>query len=401
MDAETVHDEIEHVRPVHGVKPALAALATGTFAIGTTEFGTMSILQPLADSLHLSVEQASTTISSYAMGVVVGAPVLAVTGAKLSRKTMVVLLICLFVVGNLGTVLCATLPSIEILRFITGLPHGAFFGIAALIAASLVDYSHRGRAIGFVFTGIMISTVIGAPSFTVLSQYVSWHFIYILIASVGVICIASMLYFVPKDAPHPGANPMTELKALFIPQVWFTFFTGAIGFAGLFGVYTFLTSALSEVTHLNHWAISLYQVVCGLGLVAGNAFGSAMVDRNLDKTVIYALIASIFFMLGFWLTLPYQWLVLPFCFLIPAGCIIISPALQTRLMDVAGDAQTLAAALNQSAFNCANALGPWFAAQLIDAGFGFHAVGWGGAILSAGGLVIYLVALAVKKRVPA
>ncbi|UMM64570.1 MFS transporter [Aristophania vespae] len=398
MDAAITHDAVERVRPLHGVKPALTALAIGTFAVGAGEFGIMSILPAFAHSLNLTIEQATPVISSYALGVVIGAPVLAVAGAKLSRRSMVLALLCLFIIGNIATILCTQLPYIEAMRFITGLPHGAFFGIAALIGASLVDHAHRGRAIGFVFSGIMLSTLIGAPAFGVASQYVSWRIIYGFIAFLGFICILSVLYYIPKDKPHPDINPLSELDALKSGQVWLTLLTGAIGFGGLFGVYTFLTSALAEVTHLNHWIISIYQVIYGLGLVAGNAFGSIMVDRNLNKTVLIALIASIIFMIGFWLTLPYAWLALIFCFLLPAACIMLSPALQTRLMDVAGEAQTLAAALNHSAFNMANALGPWIAAQLIESGFGLGSVGWGGALLSAGGLLIYLVAMYLMKR---
>lgn len=388
----------ERLPPPYGVNPAIFALMLGTFTIGTGEFGMMGLLPAFAHSLHLPIAAASSVISAYALGVVIGAPVMAVFGAKLPRRTLLLLLLGLFVVGNIGTILCTALGPIEIMRFITGLPHGAFFGIAALTGASMVERARRGRTIGRVLSGIMISTVIGSPLCTFATQYISWEVVYGTLALLGVVCILGVYIFVPADKPHSGVNALSELNAIRHPQVLLTLLTGAIGFGGLFGIYTFLTSSLGTVTHLSHWMVTFYQIVWGCGMVAGNAFGGAMIDRNLDRTTIYSLIASIVFMLTFWLCLPSAWAMLPICFLLPAATIILSPAMQSRLMDVAGDAQTLAASLNHSAFNVANALGAWFAAMLVDAHLGLASIGWGGAILSASGLVIYLITIFLARR---
>lgn len=396
--SHTAPPEAERLRPPHGVGPAIFALMLGTFTIGTGEFGMMGLLPAFAHSLNLPVEAASSVISAYALGVVIGAPIMAVLGAKLPRRTLLLWLLGLFVIGNIGTVLCSALGPIEIMRFITGLPHGAFFGIAALTGASMVERARRGRTIGRVLSGIMISTVIGSPLCTFATQYISWQIVFTVLTALGVICILGVYFLVPADKPQTNVNALAELNAVTRPQVLLTLLTGAIGFGGLFGIYTFLTSALGEVTHLNHWAITLYQIVWGCGMVAGNAFGGAMIDRNLDRTTIWSLVGSIIFMLAFWLLLPSTYAMLLICFLLPAATIILSPAMQSRLMDVAGNAQTLAASLNHSAFNVANALGAWFAAMLVDAHLGLHAVGWGGALLSAGGLIIYLITLILARR---
>ncbi len=395
--SQTETASVKLIRPPHGVYPAIIALMLGTFTIGTGEFGMMGILPAFAHALNISLGQASEVISAYALGVVVGAPIMAIAGAHLPRRTVLLLLLLLFCIGNIGTITCSSLISIEVMRFITGLPHGAYFGIAALTGASMVERARRGRTVGMVLSGIMISTVIGSPLSTFMVQYVSWEVIYGALTVLGLLCILGVALFIPADRPEKHVNALSELTAFKNPQVLLTLFTGAIGFGGLFGVYTFLTSGLSEVTHLSAWMVTLYQIVWGCGMVAGNAFGGAMIDRNLDRTTILGLIASCIFMLAFWLLLPFKEAILLVCFLLPAATIILSPAMQTRLMDVAGDAQTLAASLNHSAFNIANALGAWFAALLVDHNLGLHAVGWGGALLSAGGLVIYLITIGLAR----
>ncbi|TPW36659.1 MFS transporter [Oecophyllibacter saccharovorans] len=381
----------------HGVRPALLALALGTFTIGTGEFGMMGVLPEFARSLNITLEQGSLVISAYALGVVVGAPVIAVLGARLARRTLLMAMLGLFVIGNVGTVLATSLPAILVMRFITGLPHGVYFGVGALAGATLVDRSHRGRAVGQVLGGIMIATVIGAPLATFVSDHVGWKAVYAALAVLGTLCLLGVGWFLPRDMPDRSANPLTELSVFKSPQVLLTLLTAAVGFGGLFGIYTFLTSALADVTHLSAGSITLYQVVWGLGMVGGNAVGSAMIDRNLDRTTIWSLAASTVFMVAFSFFMPDRLPLLVLCFLVPAASIILSPAMQTRLMDWAGRAQTLAASLNHAAFNLANAFGAWFAGQLVGL-WGLTTIGWGGALLSAGGLGIYLVTVALARR---
>jgi len=381
--------DVERVRPPHGVEPAMLSLMLATFTIGTGEFAMMGLLPEFSHSLNITISQASWAISAYAMGVVIGAPLIAILGARLPRRTLLLCLLCLFIVGNIGSILMPSFAGIELMRFITGLPHGAFFGVSALIGASMVERARRGRAVGRVLSGIMISTVIGSPLSTYAANHVGWREAYGTIAALGALCFAGIWFFAPRDRPHPSATALTELGAFKRPQVLLTLLTSAVGFGGLFGIYTFLTTGLTEVTQLPGWLVAVYQVVWGLGMVAGNALGGTMADRSIDRTVIVSLTASIVFMLGFWLLLPSPYAMLPITFLVPAGIIMLSPALQTRLMEVAGDAQTLSASLNHSAFNLANAFGAWLGAVLVSSGLGLGSVGWGGALFSSLGLVIY------------
>ncbi|WP_215746628.1 MFS transporter [Gluconobacter sp. P1C6_b] len=385
--------DVERVRPPHGVGPAMLSLMLATFTIGTGEFAMMGLLPEFSHSLNITISQASWAISAYAMGVVIGAPLIAIIGARLPRRTLLLCLLCLFIAGNVGSILMPGFTGIELMRFITGLPHGAFFGVSALIGASMVERARRGRAVGQVLSGIMISTVIGSPLSTYAANHVGWRVAYGSIAALGVLCFAGIWFFAPRDKPHPGATALAELGAFKRPQVLLTLLTSAVGFGGLFGIYTFLTTGLTQVTHLPGWFVAVYQVVWGLGMVAGNALGGTMADRSIDRTVIVSLTTSIVFMLGFWLLLPSPYAMLPVTFLVPAGIIMLSPALQTRLMEVAGDAQTLAASLNHSAFNLANAFGAWLGAVLVSSGLGLGSVGWGGAVFSALGLLIYFITI--------
>ncbi|MBS1102667.1 MFS transporter [Gluconobacter sp. Dm-62] len=385
--------DVERVRPPHGVGPAMLSLMLATFTIGTGEFAMMGLLPEFSHSLNITISQASWAISAYAMGVVIGAPLIAIIGARLPRRTLLLWMLCLFIAGNVGSILMPGFAGIELMRFITGLPHGAFFGVSALIGASMVERARRGRAVGQVLSGIMISTVIGSPLSTYAANHVGWRVAYGSIAALGVLCFVGIWFFAPRDRPHPGATALSELGAFKRPQVLLTLLTSAVGFGGLFGIYTFLTTGLTEVTHLPGWLVAVYQVVWGLGMVAGNALGGTMADRSIDRTVIVSLTGSIVFMLGFWLLLPSPYAMLPITFLVPAGIIMLSPALQTRLMEVAGDAQTLAASLNHSAFNLANAFGAWLGAVLVSSGLGLGSVGWGGALFSALGLLIYFITI--------
>ncbi|MBB2174583.1 MFS transporter [Gluconacetobacter johannae] len=370
-------------------------MALGTFAIGTGEFAIMGMLPEMASSLDVSVPVAGHIISAYALGVVVGAPLIAVAGARLPRRTLLMVLMAVFVVGNVLAILSPGYRTLEGMRFLTGLPHGAFFGVAALVAASLVDRAHRGRAVGRVMAGLTVSSVLGAPFATWGGEFLGWRLTYALIGVLGVASLLLIVRNIPADPPHPGASPLRELGALRRSQVWFTLATGAVGFGGMFCVYTYLSDVLINVSGYPAYTVPLVQALWGVGMVAGNLIGARLVDVNLNMTVILAFVWSMVTLCLFYLTASSPWVVTPVILLL-GGIIALVPALQTRLMDVAADAQTLAASLNHSAFNVANALGAWLGGVVIAAGQGEQAVGWAGAMLSAGGLVIFLAALAAQ-----
>ncbi|QDH13863.1 MFS transporter [Formicincola oecophyllae] len=386
------------VLPPHGARLALLTLTLGTFTVGAGEFGMMSVLPSFASAMHVSVARASAAITAYALGVVVGAPLLSVLGARMGRRGLLVLMFGLFIAGNAATVWLGSFQGVVAGRFLAGLPHGMIFGLSALVAASMAPPERRGRAVGKALSGIMLATVVAAPLATWVAQAWGWRVVYAAIGLGGLLCACAAHVTLPATAGNPRANPLAELGAFKRPQVLLTLLTGAVGFGGMFGIYTFLTTALENVTGLGVGATSLCQVLWGLGLVAGNGAAGPLIDRNLDQTVLLSLGAGAVLMLSLTLLLPHAVPTAVLCLLIPAAIIMLSPALQTRLMDVAGDAQTMAAAMNHAAFNAANALGSWLAALLVGAGFGLGSVGWSGALLSSGGLLIYLLALGLARR---
>ncbi len=382
-----------------GARPGLVllALAMGGFAIGTTEFAAMSLLPAFAPDLGIDDPTAGHVISAYALGVVIGAPVIAVLAATIARRTLLVGLMVLFALGNGLSALAPTYGWMLTFRFLAGLPHGAYFGVAALVAASLVPRERRTQAVSRVILGLTIATVIGVPLANGIGQLVGWRWSFGLVALLALLTAGMVRLYAPLGAPSAGASPLRELGALRRGQVWLTLATGAIGFGGLFSVYTYLASTLLDVTHAGPVAIPAVLAVFGLGMTAGNLVCAWAADRAQMPAAGATLVWSALALALYPAATASLWTLVPTVFLIGCGC-GLATILQTRLMDVAEDAQTLAAALNHSAFNVANALGPWLAGLALTAGFGLPATGWVGVALALGGLVIWAVSLMVDRR---
>lgn len=391
-------DATIQVQPPHGRTAALLTLTFGTFVVGTGEFAIMGMLPEFARSLGLSPADAGYAITAYAMGVVIGAPLITILGARLSRRELLLLLLILFCLGNLLSIAMPTPGLVEVGRFITGLPHGALFGISALVAASMVERSRRGWAVGRVLSGIAISTLIGAPFSTFAANHFGWRIAYLIISVFGFLTFLGVWRYIPADTPNRKNSPLREVTALVNVQVLLTLLTAAIGFGGMFAIYTYLTSVLQNVTHVPEWQVMLFMVLWGFGMLAGANVGAWIVDRNLDTAALVALTGSAVVMMAFPFLLHNGLLLMVDVFLIPAFVNTLGPALQTRLMDFAGDAQTLAASLNHSAFNIANALGASLGSVLLARQFGYGSLGIGGAILSVAGLLVYLLAMLVLRR---
>lgn len=386
------------VAPPHGRTAALLILTFGTFVVGTGEFAIMGMLPEFAASLGLSPADAGYAITAYAIGVVVGAPLITILGARLSRRELLLTLLLLFCFGNILSILMPTPGLVEVARFITGLPHGALFGISALVAASMVERSRRGWAVGRVLSGIAISTLIGAPFSTFAADHFGWRVAYLLIGILGLVTFLGVLRYIPADVPNRKNSPLKEVTALGNTQVLLTLLTAAIGFGGMFAIYTYLTSVLQNVTHVPEWEVMVYMVVWGAGMLTGANVGAWLVDRNIDLAAMLALAGSAVTMVVFPMVLHSHLGLMLDVFLVPAFVNALGPALQTRLMDFAGDAQTLAASLNHSAFNIANALGASLGSVLLAHQYGYGALGFGGAILSLAGLLTYIIALIFLKR---
>ena len=381
----------------HGRGWAVLALATGAFAIGTGEFSMMGLLPSVAGSLHVTMPRAGLLVSLYAAGVVVGAPLITVLCAKMPRHRLLMGLMALYALGNLLSAFSDRLWTVGLFRFLSGLPHGAFFGVAALVAASMVTHEQRARAVGRVMLGLTLSTIVGAPLAAWCGSFVDWHLAYWTVGALSALTLALLAAFLPAIPAADGASPLTELRALARLQVWLALATGAVGFGGLFAIYTAIPPALAG--QVPAAAIPLVLVVLGLGMAIGNTVGASFADRALRRTIVAMLIWDGVTALLFVPALPHGWAVAADAFLLGAG-VALAPALQTRLMDVAADAQALAAALNHSAFNIANGLGVFLAGAAVTAGYGWSSAGFVGAGLALCGVLIFAVSLLVERVRP-
>lgn len=373
------------------------ALAVGSFGIGTGEFAIMGLLPNVAQEFGVTTPEAGYAISAYALGVFIGAPIIAVLAAKLSRQTLLLLLMAVFALGNAVSAVAPTFESFVFMRFLTGLPHGAYFGVAALVAASLVPHNKRAQAVARVMMGLTVATLIGTPVATWFGQMMTWRIAFGAVGFLGALTVALIWFFLPKDKVQEGASPMRELGAFKRKQVWYTLGIGAVGFGGLFSVFSYIASTTTQVAQMPESAVPVMMAIFGSGMIVGNLVGAWFADKALKATIAGTLVGSVVVMLLLWLTAENPYL-LSLCVFLVGGSVALGPVLQTRLMDVAADAQTLAAASHHSAFNIANALGAWLGGLAIAAGYGFAATGWVGAILALAGLGVFALSMASERR---
>lgn len=389
----------EHRSPVLHKTALIFALATGSFAIGTTEFAAMGILPEMAKGLGISEVQAGHVISAYALGVVVGAPLIAILGAAIKQRPLLLTLMFLFFITHVGTAFAPHYHAMLIWRFLCGLPHGAYFGVAALVVASLVEPKKRASAVGLVMLGLTIATIIGVPLSRYFAEMTEWHNVFLLVAAIALLAFVLIFCFLPKQFDLGfKSNPKNEMAALKSPLIWLTLAIGAIGFGGLFAVYAYLPSLLLDVTQIPAVYIPLYLAVFGIGMTLGNLIMPPVLGKNPLRGVAFLLLWSTFWLCCYPFVSQQQLLLaIVVCCIGMGGA--IGTLLQIRLMDIAGRAQTLSAALNHSAFNTANALGPFLAGLAIDAGFGFSSAGFVGAALAIAGFIVWFITalMPVKK----
>ena len=399
-------------RPLVTLSPArtrlaLLALALGGFGIGLTEFVAMGLLPNLAADLlpdlwSVSHEranaQAGWLISAYALGVVVGAPTIAALSARFPRKRLLLACVAVFTVGTVASALLPTFGLVLAARFVAALPHGAYFGIAALVAASLMGPGKRGRGVALVLSGLTIANVIGVPVITYLGQLAGWRVAYLAVAAVFALSLLAIWRVVPFQAGDAAATMGRELRAFRRPQVWFALLVGSLGFGGFFAVYTYVAPMVTNVTLLDPGAVPFALVAVGLGMTIGNAIGGRAADHNVMGTLFVCFGAFAVSLAGLALTAQWPATLLVFLFLVGAAASALSPAIQTRLMDVAGDSQTLAAAVNHSALNIGNSLGAYLGGVTIAAGLGYLSPAWVGLLLCVPGVGLALVSLALQRR---
>ena len=371
---------------------AEVALAVGGFAIGTGEFGIMGLLPDVASDIGVSIPVAGHVISAYALGVVIGAPVIAVLAARLSRRTLLLALMTVFAAGNVASALAPDYGWLVVLRFLTGLPHGAYFGVASLVAANMAQPNQRARAVGRVMLGLAVATLLGVPLATAFGQTLGWRAAFAVVGAIAALTILLIWRFVPADRADAAASPFRELGALRRLQIWLTLGIGAVGSGGMFAVFSYITPTLVNVAGIRESLVPFVLCVFGTGMIIGNVAGSRLADRALLPTIGGLLVwnATVLGLLVF--TAGHAWLAVTNVLLIGTGFAVV-PGLQTRLMDVAADAQTLAASLNHSAFNIANALGAWTGGLTIAAGYGWTSTGWVGTSFALGGLGVFAMSL--------
>ena len=387
-------------RPLSTIRVVVAvvALALGGFAIGTTEFVTMGLLPDIADGVGVDIPAAGLTISAYAVGVVVGAPVIAALSARLPRRALLVGLMTAFLLGNVLTALALGYRTLLVARFLSGLPHGAYFGVASLVAASLVAAHLRGRAVSSVMLGLAAATLAGVPVATWVGQQFGWRSSYWLVVVLAAVTMTAVLAVVPSSPGRPEATIRGELGALRRPQVLLTLGVGVVGFGGMFALYSYIAPVVTDVTGLSRGTVPLVLLVFGAGGFIGTALGGRLADLALFRSLVATMGILAVLLAGIALTAAWAPALFAGVFLVAMGASVLVVCLQMRLMETAGDAQMLGAALNHSALNLANALGAWVGGLVIAAGLGYRAPSFVGAGLAVAGLVPLAFSAVLRRR---
>jgi DHA1 family inner membrane transport protein len=397
---------VTHLSPARR-RLALLSLALGGFGIGATEFVAMGLLPNLAAELlpdlyaaspEEGIAQAGWLISAYALGVVVGAPTIAAATAHLPRKRLLLWLLAAFTIGTIASALLPSFGPVLVARFVAGLPHGAYFGIASIVAADIMGPGNRGKGVALVLSGLTIANVIGVPSITWLGQVAGWRVAYLVVALIFAATFVAVLAAVPVQPGDDAASFRRELTAFRRPLLWMTIGLAAIGFGGFFAVYSYIAPVVTEVAGFSEGVVPWVLVGIGVGMTIGNMLGGWASDIDLRRTLHIGFGVLIVSLLGFALTAHTIVGLVVFSALVGLASSAISPAVQSRLMDVAGEARSLAAALNHSALNIGNSLGAFIGGATIAAGLGYLSPAWAGLVLALIGVAIAAVSFRMDPR---
>ncbi|MGC0415800.1 MFS transporter [Embleya sp. AB8] len=377
---------------------ALLALAIGAFGIGTTEFVILGLLPEVADTFEVSITTAGLLVSGYAIGVLVGAPLLTVLGTKISRKRMLILLMGLFVLGNVLTALAPAFGVIMLGRVVASFTHGAFFGIGSVVAADLVAPEKKAAALSTIFVGLTLANVVGVPLGTLLGQSVSWRLTFLLVAALGVIGAVGIARLVPEQPKPEGVHLRHELAVFGNVQVLLAMGMTVLGFGGVFAALTYVKPMMTDVAGYSEGSVTWLLVAFGLGMMTGNSAGGRLADRFPMYLLFGSLLALAGVLALFTVTAHDKTGSVITLFLIGALGFATVPPLQKRVLDHAAEAPTLAAAVNIGAFNLGNAIAAWLGGLVIDAGHGYESANWVGAGLALGALALALVSHGLERR---
>ncbi|MEO7447121.1 MAG: MFS transporter [Humibacillus sp.] len=378
---------------------AIVALGLGGFAIGTTEFVTMGLLPQIADGTGVDIATAGHYISAYALGVVVGAPLIAVMAARLPRKGLLMALMGFFALSHVAIVFADTYPTLMGARFLAGIPHGAFFGIGSVVAASLVSHRRRTAAVATLLGGLGVANVVGVPLATLMGQRWSWHLPYVAVGLVGALTVVAIGIFLPRQSPSGEESMRSEMRALRRPQVWLALLIGVVGFGGMFAMYSFITPTMTELAGLDEAYIPWVLAAYGIGMVTGMVLSGRIAQHlGVLRGIIVALTLVGLLLAVFGWAAQVLWLAVVMVFVLGVLPSIVVPLLQTRLLDVAHEGQSLAAALNHSTLNMANALGAWLGSIVLAAGWGYGAPSLVGAGLAGLGVAVAVLSALLERR---
>ncbi|WP_295195204.1 MFS transporter [uncultured Brevundimonas sp.] len=373
------------------LNPPLLALAAGAFGIGVTEFAPMGLLPVIATDLGVSIPTAGLLISAYALGVVLGAPLMTLATGRVPRRTLLIGLAGIFTIGNALSALADNYALLMIARIITSLNHGAFFGVGAIVAAGLVPPDRKAGAVAAMFMGLTIANVVGVPLATWAGETLGWRASFWGIAMFGVTVMAALALTLPKAAAPAADDMLAELRVLGRRRVLSALALTVIGSSAMFTVFTYITPILREQTGASLGFITAMLVLYGLGLTVGNWIGGKFADRSVDRTLIVTLAGLSLVLLTFAVAMPLASVSAVLIFLWGIASFALVPPLQVRVMDAARDAPNLASAVNIGAFNLGNAIGAALGGAVIAGGLGYPAVALAGAGASALGLLMIVL----------
>lgn len=379
------------------INPPLLALATGAFGIGVTEFAPMGMLPGIAADLGVSIPAAGLLVSAYALGVLIGAPLMTLTTGRTPRRQLLIGLMAIFTLGNLMSALATDYTSLLIARVVTSLNHGAFFGVGALVAASVVAPDRRAGAVAAMFMGLTLATIGGVPLATWFGELLGWRQAFWGIAGLGLLTMAALWFALPNVALPPSDGVLAEIRVLGRPPVLAALGLTVVGSGAMFTVFTYIAPILASETHGSTAFITAMLVLFGVGLTLGNLWGGKAADKSIDRTLIASLSLLILVLLAFTVLMRWPLPAAAAILLWGIASFALVPPLQMRVMDAAKDAPNLASAVNIGAFNLGNALGAALGGAVISAGLGYPAISLAGAGMAALGLLMVL-ALAWRGR---
>jgi DHA1 family inner membrane transport protein len=395
---ETQHVDVGAPASCRHVNLAIFALAIGGFAIGTTEFVTMGLLPQIAGGVGISIPTAGHIVSAYALGVVVGAPLIATLAARMTRKSVLIWLMVAFAAGNIASSMAASYPQLMVARFLSGLPHGAFFGIGAVVAASLVPAHRRTWAVSMMLAGLTVANIIGVPLTTWVGQTFGWQWPYALVGVIALVTVAATWAWVPHQPPAGDASMRAELRSLKRLQVWLALLIGTVGFGGMFATYSYIAPTMTELTGYPSAAVPVILSIYGIGMTVGAFLSGRVAAYGLMRGIFFCLAAIAVILALFGFAAHNKVTAVLAVFLLGMVSTILVPMLQTRLMDVAHEGQSLAAALNHSTLNMANALGAYLGSVVLQAGFGYEWPSRVGVLLALAGVGIAAISVLVGRR---